>query len=209
MTYSLNEVEATAKRATRGAGYAWGLSEDAAKATRWVCQQGLDGVGELARLLERGFGMAAKDHTPTSLGGEWRADDALCPVMAGALLSDSAAVLESGPIVLHRLVHPVVLLAFVGNAARRVHCTIELECDGVKAMTDGTQVFLTDRLPDEAQHITVRFSNDAVRARTLATRADPDPDAWAILNRFAHRTYAPATEESRILGAGAGLSDND
>ena len=30
-----------------------------------------------------------------------------------------------------------------------------------------------------------------------------------VLNTFAHRTYAPATEESRLLGAGAGLSDND
>jgi hypothetical protein len=29
------------------------------------------------------------------------------------------------------------------------------------------------------------------------------------LEAFAQRTYAPATEASRMLGAGAGLSDND
>jgi len=29
------------------------------------------------------------------------------------------------------------------------------------------------------------------------------------LSAFAARTYAPATEESRLAGAGAGLSDND
>ena len=40
-------------------------------------------------------------------------------------------------------------------------------------------------------------------------RADPDPNDWAALLAFAHRTYAPATEESRLRGAGAGLSDND
>jgi len=31
----------------------------------------------------------------------------------------------------------------------------------------------------------------------------------AVLTRFAHNTYAPATEASRLAGAGAGLSDND
>jgi hypothetical protein len=31
----------------------------------------------------------------------------------------------------------------------------------------------------------------------------------ATLTRFAHNTYAPATEASRLAGAGAGLSDND
>ena len=31
----------------------------------------------------------------------------------------------------------------------------------------------------------------------------------AVLTRFASRTYAPATEASRLAGAGAGTSDND
>ncbi|MEO0980892.1 MAG: DUF3726 domain-containing protein, partial [Pseudomonadota bacterium] len=40
-------------------------------------------------------------------------------------------------------------------------------------------------------------------------RATPDPDSWTRLGVLAHRTYAPATDESRLRGAGAGLSDND
>ena len=51
MSYSLNEMEATAKRAARGAGYSWGLAEEASKATRWLCTQGLDGAAELAHVL--------------------------------------------------------------------------------------------------------------------------------------------------------------
>ena len=34
-------------------------------------------------------------------------------------------------------------------------------------------------------------------------------EAINILESFAHKTYAPATEASRIAGAGAGLTDND
>ncbi|SMY06637.1 hypothetical protein LOM8899_00764 [Flavimaricola marinus] len=34
-------------------------------------------------------------------------------------------------------------------------------------------------------------------------------EVWGPLERFAAQTYVPATEASRIAGAGAGLSDND
>ena len=41
------------------------------------------------------------------------------------------------------------------------------------------------------------------------SRAMPDPQDWAQLEALARLTYAPATDESRLNGAGAGLSDND
>ena len=36
-----------------------------------------------------------------------------------------------------------------------------------------------------------------------------DETAWATLTALAHRTYVPATEASRLAGAGAGTTDND
>ena len=36
MNVSMNEVESMAKTAARGAGYSWGLAEEAGKATRWL-----------------------------------------------------------------------------------------------------------------------------------------------------------------------------
>jgi hypothetical protein len=38
---------------------------------------------------------------------------------------------------------------------------------------------------------------------------DIDDEIWEALGAFAHRTYVPATEASRLKGAGAGLTDND
>ncbi len=39
----------------------------------------------------------------------------------------------------------------------------------------------------------------------------PDQFACCVdrLTGYAHRTYAPATSQSRLAGAGAGLTDND
>lgn len=36
-----------------------------------------------------------------------------------------------------------------------------------------------------------------------------DPTLWAHLNKLAAKTYVPASDASRLSGAGAGLSDND
>ena len=40
-------------------------------------------------------------------------------------------------------------------------------------------------------------------------RVELDAETLAALEGWAHRTYAPDTEASRIAGAGAGLTDND
>jgi hypothetical protein len=36
-----------------------------------------------------------------------------------------------------------------------------------------------------------------------------DAETWSRLSAFAHRMLAPATEASRLAGAGARLTDND
>ncbi|MDG1258191.1 MAG: DUF3726 domain-containing protein, partial [Paracoccaceae bacterium] len=41
------------------------------------------------------------------------------------------------------------------------------------------------------------------------SRAVIDVKTRTCLEEFAQRTFAPATEASRLAGAGAGLSDND
>jgi len=50
-------------------------------------------------------------------------------------------------------------------------------------------------------------SSPSLRPGTGAV--DIGDEIWEALGRFAHRTYVPATEASRLKGAGAGLTDND
>lgn len=191
MSFALNEVEATAKKASRGAGYSWGLAEEAGKATRWLCGQGLDGVAILATALSR------PDQTLA------------CPLTRGAQLSDRAATLAEHVITLRHVAQPALLLAFAAQVARQTGYCITVDCGVAKGVTDGTRLSLTDAFPPEADLVRVYLGGRLAEALALASRARPDEAAWAELNRLAHRTYAPATEESRLLGAGAGLSDND
>jgi len=209
MSFSLNEIEATAKRAARGAGYSWGQAEEAAKAARWLCAQGMDGIGALARLLELGLASDPASHRPQQANGLWQADSHLCPISAGTFLSDRALLLDAGRAEMQEVVAPALLLPFVSNAARVRKCTLKIEIDAIRAMTDGFRLSALDRFPSMAKRVSI--SEDVVcdAPRKICTRTYPAQCDLDVLNDFAHRTYAPATEESRLRGAGAGLSDND
>lgn len=209
MSVSLNEVEATAKRAVRGAGYSWGIAEDAGKATRWLCTRGIDATGGLVRLLGRDLAADIGRHAPQSLNDLWVGDGELCPLTAGASLSDCAKLLNAAPIRMCQVAFPVYLLPFAANAARVLKSCVTVECDGISAVTDGVHLSFDVALSDMSDVATVFAGGTLSNARAHHSRAMPDPGDWAALNRFAHRTYAPATAESRLLGAGAGLSDND
>lgn len=208
MNRSLNEIEATAKRAARGAGYSWGLAEEASKATRWLSRHGQDGVAALALLLDKGFAQPA-DHRPLAADEVWQSNGDLCPLAAGAFLSDCAQHLRSGPVAMRRVAMPLLILPFAANAASELRCCMRVEIDGQIAVTDGDHLLCPDRLPELAERITVQTSETAPSWRTRRAQMRPDPDSWDRLAMLAHRTYAPATEESRLRGAGAGLSDND
>ena len=209
MNFSLNEMEATAKRATRGAGYSWGQAEEASKAARWLCAQGMDGAGVLAGLLEQGLASDPLAHRPGQIDRLWLSERALCPLSAGPLLSDAAHLLKTGPVEMRNVAEPALLLPFACHAARLLKEVLTIEIDGAQMMTDGERLVAPDSLPDTVNKVVVTHGGALTTPRKQNARACPDPQDWGVLNRFAHRTYAPATEVSRRRGAGAGLSDND
>ena len=209
MSYSLNEIEHTAKRAARGAGYAWGLAEEAGKAVRWLTVQGIDGAAMLSCLLQEGFGEALPDHTPDCIGFSWSSPEALCPLITGAALCDRADRLTSDALVLNRVFAPGLLLPFAASIAEIVKEPVHLEMAGQSAITVGGRLQSDGEFPTRADRVSLALGGTIERPRPIHERAGPDPAGWAQLCIFAHRTYAPATPQSRLRGAGAGLSDND
>ena len=209
MSFALNEVEVTAKKATRGAAYSWGLAEEASKATRWLCAQGVDGCATLAGLLRKTD--RATDMAPTSLEGQWQgASGQLCALLAGASLSDCADRLSLGAIHMQNVIAPQLLVPFAAAVARQLGHAVTISWGDIGITTDGTGLDTTDvPTTDIAKTVVVHLGGDMGQPVAQHSRATPDADDWGYLNELAGRTYAPATEESRLKGAGAGLSDND
>jgi Protein of unknown function (DUF3726) len=207
MNLSLNEVEVTAKKAARGAGYSWGLAEEAGKATRWLCAQGLDGCGILASLLSATDGQDLSRMSPTATDKKWQAASGhLCPLTAGASLSDHATQISQSGLDLSSVLSPLFLIPFAARLGGR---SIRVEWDGGSAVTDGENLSLSSTGTPNKSAVTVRMTDQTVPVSVAHTRAEPRDQDWSALIQLTGRTYAPATEESRLLGAGSGLSDAD
>jgi hypothetical protein len=208
MSYSLNEVEAMSKRAARGAGLDWGLAEEAAKATRWLCAQGLDGCRVLARVLDACQDDMTNLQAPQSLSGDWRGQQgALCPVRTGGSLSDCAVQVGLAGVEIRNLLNPLFIMPFVASVARLTNTCLLVTWDGTAITTDGTTVTCrfsseTAAYVEQADHLVIARAAPLTGTAKPPCRATPSSAVWAKLNSLAALTYAPATETSRRLGAG-------
>jgi hypothetical protein len=192
VTWSLGEVEAMARKAARGAGYAWGVADEAGHAVRWLEARQAGGITDLADLLVEVSNETPADFTPKSVA-DWTCNtNHLCPVMTGLVFADTAELREAEVTRLNSVMAPKLMLPFLGHVAA-------IQGQPLSVVAGAGRAIVRDGDLD--------MSGDWTAA--METRVDPDPSAWKILTRMASRTYAPATEASRLKGAGAGLTDND
>lgn len=183
---ALGEIQSLCTKAARGAGRAIGVAEDAGRAVRWLSARGLNGAGALTGLLQVTDGKAASDLAP-ALPQLSPMKLAICPLTLGGYVSDRG-VLPQGAI--GPVWAPILLQPFVDDLSET-----------------GVLIVVDHPLGDP---VTVRLvpRRDRVLGNPC-TRAQISSETMKILLDFAARTYAPATEQSRAQGAGAGLTDND
>jgi len=237
--YSMGEITARAKLAIRGLGYSWGVAEDGAHAIAWLERHELPGLMLLSRLcehIEHQLLDPESHHSlesglrPQSLMDDWSARHGeLCPILTGISLSDAGFTGSAhAEINIHDVMFPLLLLPFVADVALRIKSVVRLDFDHSFVCCDETSLRFGDvvsALSDNngagaasllGRGVTLSVSVQAPGASAAGMqwlnsqhRVVVEPSVWALLGRYAHRTYAPATEESRLLGAGAGVTDND
>ncbi|EFO29918.1 conserved hypothetical protein [Roseibium sp. TrichSKD4] len=216
MRTSLNEVETMAKRACRGAGLPWGIAEETGKAARWLAIHGFDAVGTIGDVLQFHDHVDHSALSPDTEGVNWIASGGLIsPLMAGTALCDHAERLTGqNEIVMANVAYPIVLLSFSAIAAKELNRPIEVQWENVSTVVLGDELSIAGNytdltLTDSGQIRCVLASPKQSARKKLDTGCETTEVAWHRLNYYAQRTYAPATEASRLAGAGAGSNDND
>ena len=213
MTQSLNEIDAMAKKAARGAGLPWGLAEETGRAVRWLTAQNGPGIAALAALLPVLDGDTPA-RGPVSATLPWQAGaGGLCPIRTGAALSDFAYQMQQAPVVTEAIHVPVLTVPFAAWAALQLHGPVCVRWLEVTCVTDGHRMQIDDPanqlLTPLAPALHAALGGALATPTAMARRGLPEDPAWSTVCRYAERTYAPATEASRRLGAGAGETDND
>lgn len=192
---SLNEAEALAAKAARGAGLSWGEAEDLGRAARWLAASGLDWADPLLGLVNN---PAERD----SLTGLFRAADR-------AFGSEAfRAVVE--------YCRPSWALAVLAAVARG-ETGLDLGGSGFRfrlspggcASAENLAADIGSAAPTEILVETSPESGSLPHRLARVTRRTTIPAAsMRELGAFAARTYVPASAESRRLGAGGGRIDD-
>ncbi len=195
---SLNEVEALAAKAVRGAGAGWGVADDVARAVRWMAERRFDWSAPLLRLLGDAAGLGrlggvfeVADLFPgADPGEEWHVG-ACEPIWAVAILS---AALHSGALTLDLAWDGALMrLRPDGGAGARTPWagleTLGPRSIGIKA---GSAM---PALP---------YGMTTAPGRRPVSRA-----AWDVIESYAARTYVAASARSRTAGAGGERIDAD
>ncbi|MGB3148371.1 MAG: DUF3726 domain-containing protein [Paracoccaceae bacterium] len=205
---SFSEIEALATKSARGAGFCWGMAEETAFATAWLERFGLRG---LDLLLAR---LSGQDQNATPAIAE------ICPLMLGTELADFArlpgGLLDVGKAELV-VACPAMILPFLCAIAKRDDCAFAVSWRGARLTVTNTGPVAIE----EEAGIATPYA-EKITIVQLAPAAAPIPDdrlgplprpralppsLLKALDRFAQRTYVPASEQSRA-GAGGSGSDN-
>ncbi len=193
----------------------WGLAEEGARSAAYLSMLGFPAMDVFARLLAR---LADVEHAtvkPVVFENHCSTQgDFLCPVYAGAWLLDSIDLIASPEQTFdfNKVAEPLIFSSFVLRGAISQNLSISIttgdshaRCDDgrLKDAFDLIDLEVVDNLRVTAN------SKSEMQWNPEHQRGTCTDESLASLLGFAHHTYVPATEASRLAGAGAGLTDND
>jgi hypothetical protein len=218
VSWSLGETGALALKAARGAGMPWGVAEEASEAVIWLQARGLPGVSALCRYLNW--------YQPQkSLFSKWTEipikDNTIpyCPFVIGTAISDGAVKIPpdiNTKASLGIIRQPLLLLPFISSSAQEDFGLFIENSFISDALVEEEALLHLDYpngfLIDEAECF-IRPINKSSSDFQLTVSPYRLPDCYGgcidVLNKFASKTYAPSSEQSRSKGAGSNFIDDD
>ena len=195
MICSTNEIGSTVTAAARGSGHPIGLARELGAATVALCGEHIENATDALDAALRACAPPERDNPELEIR-ERRARWSPSPVIRVA--PSAFELLVAGhvdTVLLEDVDVPELLDGYASVATRRHATTFVLDgphADGIMVTRIGTGA--------GAETATGRTGGGVV----------VDDATWAELRRLSARTLVPASEESRLRGAGTGdLTDND
>ncbi len=209
MKTSFDEIKRMSFRALDAAGAPQGVDEDSAYATAWLEASGLPGLQMLGDALDGSDLSERKSAPEPELSGAKTSVDAhgASAVFLGPGLVDTMTWLaeehgSAARMEIAQLKHAGFLVAFVGQASGR---GTELSLRALHNTDGPVDVALTADAGRDPEWSALAQR----RQESYQNGIEADDDAFKRVYAYSRKILVPETEESRLSGAGAGLTDND
>ena len=202
---SFSEIDITSKRASKAAGFAWGISEEVGKNMRNLEMFGLPGVKNLNLYLQK----IKKSPTekPKKIEKENKPESKeFCPIYCGTIFLDNCKKLEAlKSIKFFNVSYPLLLLPFLSRASDIVGKKISIQYEGNNFLLNFDKtIFSKDIKNNQVIPLAKEVSIEFLENNNLFSTQE-----WNELYKLSEETFVEETDSSKKKGAGAGLTDND
>ena len=204
MNISASELKAQITKASRGLGYDWGRANYIGEAVVYSERFQIPAVETLVAIADQ---LDPRGPSLDRINFFHGSRDPLDCISLGLGLMDHLPLIPSCSLH-YRLVTGVPLLVgLLGYGLRARDRVIRLDVLDCTISIGAGLIGLNGNVPAVgACHI---FDGPHEQLKYPISRFDIDDSIWLQLEQWSSRIYAPATEASRLSGAGAGLNDND
>jgi len=202
---SFSEIDTTSKRASKAAGFAWGIAEEIGKNMRNLEMFGLPGVKNLNLYLQK----IKKNPTdrPKKITKENKPQSKeFCPIHCGVVFLDNCKMLETlRSIKFFNVSYPLLLLPFISRASDILGKKIYVQYEENNFLLNFDKTILSKNIENDqiislAKEVSIEF---------LENNNSFSDQEWKELYKLSEETFVEETDSLKKKGAGAGLTDND
>ena len=201
---SLSEIEILSKRASKAAGFPWGVAEEVGKNTRMMEMFGIEGIKNLNYYFRiRNKKNFEKINLITNENKTTKHD--FCPIIAGLNFLDQVRSLEVlNEIKFTKIAYPLLFLPFVSRASEVIGKKLKLNIDNrIFLLNYNNSIYsnsLNDGIVEIGNNVLIKFQEN----EDLFKESE-----WKELYKLSEKTFVEENESLKNSGAGAGLTDND
>ena len=200
---SLSEIETTAKRASKAAGFSWGEAEEIGKCIRQLEMFGLPGI----KHLNSYFNDKKKNtyENLSSINQLNSSSNPYCPIILGISFLDQLKTVENyEKIYISNIAYPIIFISFLSKSSEIIGKKINVKIDEKEILLNLNvniySNFLNVEFPKNSKNLQINF---------IENKDNFNENEWKSLYKLSENTFVEETDSLKKGAAGAGLTDND
>ena len=202
---SFSEIDTTSKRASKAAGFAWGVAEEVGKNMRNLEMFGLPGVKNLNLYLKKIKKTPSEKPKKIEKKNKPQSKE-FCPIYCGTAFLDNCKNLESLKLIkFFNVSYPLLLLPFLSRASDIIGKRISVQYEKNNFLLNFDKTIFSNKTND----VKVISRTKEISIKFLENNNSFSLEEWKELYRLSEETFVEETESLKKKGAGAGLTDND
>ena len=201
---SFSEIDTTSKRASKAAGFSWGVAEEIGKSVRSLELFGLPGVINLNLYLKK-----IKKNHPKKLNRIDKEnkpkDKELCPIYSGVAFLDQCRQLEKfKSIKFYNVSYPLLMLPFISRVSELLGKKMLTQYSNTSFLLNFDKSIFSNNIDKQANPLANEVNIEFLENKNSFSEQD-----WKELYKLSEETFVEESDSLKKSGAGAGLTDND